>query len=112
MIVEERVVIGLVIGGQDDVLQRIVIDGDGRVEHQPVRLGVEIGDGDAVAEDIMDAAQRGWLRRDVQPLRQHADIVTVARTQHDPVFAERHRAVVAILGLVMNRQQGHLIQAD
>jgi hypothetical protein len=30
--------------------------------------------------------------------------MAVARTQHDPVFAERDRARVAIFGFVMNRQ--------
>ncbi|CAN7674145.1 N-formylglutamate amidohydrolase [Bradyrhizobium sp. LjRoot220] len=33
--------------------------------------------------------------------------MAVARTQHDAVFAERHRVRVAIYGLVVNRQERH-----
>jgi hypothetical protein len=38
------------------------------------------------------------------------DIVAVARTKHQPVFAEPHRAVVAILSLVMNCQERHRLK--
>src|SRR3954465_5564393 len=33
--------------------------------------------------------------------------MAVARTQHDPVFAERHRVGIAIYGLVVNREERH-----
>ena len=39
--------------------------------------------------------------------RQHAQIMAVARAQHDAVLAERHRVGVAIFGLVMDRQERH-----
>src|SRR5665647_1364394 len=107
VVVEERIEIGGVVRGQRELLGRIVLDGGGIDDRQDFGALVEGRDGDAVAEHVMDPAQRHRLRRDLEIVRQHPQIMAVARAQHDAVLAERHRAVVAIFGLVMNRQQRH-----
>ena len=45
-------------------------------------------------------------------LDEHPQIMAVARTQHDAVFAERHRVRVAINGLVVNRRSGIVEQSS
>jgi hypothetical protein len=74
---------------------------------QRVGALVEGRDRDAVAEHVVDRAQRHRLRLDRKVALEHAKIMAVARAQHDAVFAERHRTGVAVYGLVMNRQSRH-----
>lgn len=107
VVIDEGVEKSGIVRRQREFLDRIVLDGDVPVEGQRFRPLVEIGDRDRVAEHVVNPVQRHRLGRDFEPGGEHAQIVPVARTQHDPVFAERHGAVVAIFGLVMNREQRH-----
>src|SRR5882757_4518945 len=107
VIVEKRIEVGAVVRGQRELLGGIVLDGRGRGERQGLGALVEGRDRHTVAEHVVDPAQRHRLRHDLETAGKHAQIVAVARAQHDAMFAERHRARIAIFGLVMNRQQGH-----
>jgi len=107
VVIEERIKIGGIIRGQREFLRRIVLDRRQRGERQRFGALVEGRDRHAVAEHVMDPAQRHRLRLDLEAAGQHAQIMAVTRTQHDAVFAKRHRMGVAIYGLVMNRQQRH-----
>ena len=104
VVVDEGIEIGLIVRRQRELFRRIVLDGDGGGECQRRGARLEGRDRDAVVEDVVDPAQRGGLRLDLERARQHAQIVARQRTQHDPVLAERHRVGVAIFGLVVNRQ--------
>ena len=73
----------------------------------PLDTLVESRDRHRIAEHVMDPAQRHRLGHDGKPAVEHAQVMAVARAQHDPVLAERHGAAVAIFGLVMNREQRH-----
>ena len=84
-----------------------MLDRRRRGEGQFSRALVERGDGDGIAEHVVDVAQRHRLRRDFQPAGQHAQIVAVARAQHDAVFAERDGVRIAVFGLVVDGQQRH-----
>jgi hypothetical protein len=84
-----------------------VLDGGGVDERQGFGALIEGRNRDTVAEYVVDPAQRHRLRHDLEIVRKHAQIVAVARTQHDAVFAECHGVCIAIFGLVMDRQQGH-----
>ena len=64
----------------------------------------------AIATELPNTS---WIQRSdigsgaISSCVEHAQIMPVARTQHDPVLAERHGTGVAIFGLVMNCQQRH-----
>ena len=107
VVVEERIEIGGIIRRERELLLRIVLDRHGRGERQGVGALVEGRDRDAVAEHVVDPAQPHRLRRDIEAAGQHPQIMAVARAQHDPVLAERHRTVVAINGLVVDGQERH-----
>src|SRR5450759_1967325 len=107
VVVEKRIEIRRIVRGQRELLGRIVLDGRGVDERQGFGALVEGRDRDAVAEHVVDPAQRHRLRHNLENIRQHAQIMAVARTQHDAVFAERHRVRVAIFGLVMDGQERH-----
>ena len=107
VVVEKWIEIGGIIRRQREFLGRIVLDRRRADERQGVGALVEGRDRDAVAEHIMDPAQRHRPRLDLEIARQHAQIVAVARAQHDAMLAERDRVRIAIFGLVMNRQERH-----
>ena len=67
---------------------RLVVQPDRAVEAQLGRAAGEAGDGDAVAEDVVQPAQLDRRRRDVQPRLQDALVVPLARAEHQPVLAE------------------------
>ena len=107
LVIEERIEIGRIVRGQRELLGRVVLHRRGRYEREVIRALVERRDRHGVAEHVMDPAQRHRLRRNLQFVRQHAQIMAVARAQHDAVFAERHGVRIAIFGLVVNRQERH-----
>ena len=106
-VVEERIEISGVVRRQRELPAGLCSTVDVGGEGQRVGALIEGRDRDAVAEHVVDPAQRHRLRRDLELGGEHAQIMPVARTQHDPVFAERHGTRIAIFGLVMNRQQRH-----
>ena len=107
VVVEERIEIGGIVRGQRELVRRIVLDRNGRGERQRLGALVEGRDRDAVAEHVVDPAQPHRLRLDLEVAGQHAQIMAVARAQHDAVLAERDRVRVAIFGLVVDRQERH-----
>ena len=107
VVVEERIEIRRIVRGQRELVGGTVLDRDGGGEGQGFGALVEGRDRDAVAEHVVDPAQRHRLRHDVEAALEHAQVVTVARAQHDAVFAECHRKGIAIFGLVMDRQERH-----
>ena len=107
VVVEERIEIGGIIRGERELVLRIVLHRHRRGERQGVGALVEGCDRNAVAEHVVNPAQPHRLRRDIEAAGQHPQIMAVARAQHDAVLAERHRAVVAINGLVVDGQERH-----
>ena len=106
LIVQKRIEICGVVGGQREFLGRIVLD----------RRGAEQNDRVCARSSKVAIAtllpNTSWIQRsdigcrhDVEAAGQHPQIVAVARAQHDAMFAERHRVRIAIFGLVMDRQQ-------
>ena len=53
----------------------------------------EAGDGDAVAEDVVQPAQLDRRRGDLEPRLQDALVVPLARAEHHPMLAEGDRPV-------------------
>src|SRR5262245_15704158 len=84
-----------------------MINLDLAVEDQAVGMAVELHDADGVAEHIAEPLHRGGLRIDRECLSEHAQVVSVARTQHYPMFAERDRPGIAIFGLVTDGEDRH-----
>ena len=66
VVVEERIEIGGIVRRQRELLGRIVLHRRGRGERQRVGALVEGRDRDAVAEHVVDPAQRHRLRRDLE----------------------------------------------
>ncbi len=91
-IVEERIEIAGIVRRQRKGVRRLVVDDDVGIEGQGVGVRVESGDRDAVAEHVMDPAQRSRLRRDLELGKEQPQVMAVARAHHDAVLAERDRA--------------------
>jgi len=107
IVVQKRIEIGRIVRGQREFAGRIVLDRRRADDRQCFGAIIEGRDRDAVAEHVVDPAQRHRLRHDLETAGQHPQIVAVARAQHDAMFAKRHRVRVAIFGLVVNRQERH-----
>jgi hypothetical protein len=106
-VVAEGVEVGGVLRRQRKFFRGLVLDGRRESEDQDVGPLVESRDRDAVAEHVVNPAQRHRLRLDPEIAGQHAQIVPVARPQHDPVLAERDGGRIAVYGLVVDRQARH-----
>ncbi|MNT98735.1 hypothetical protein D3C72_2413840 [compost metagenome] len=68
---------------------------------------VEAGNGDAVAEDVMDPAQRGRLGPDGEAKALERLLHAVAGPQQHAVLAEADRPRIAVERLVPHLEQGH-----
>jgi len=107
VVVEEGIEIGLVIRRQREFFGRAMVDRRSGGDGERLRALVKIRDRHAVAKHVVDPAEPHRRRHDVEAAFEHAQIVAVAGAQHDAVFAKRHRARVAVFGLVMDGQQRH-----
>ena len=82
-----------------------MIESDRAVEAQHVVPPLEARQRDAVAEHVVQPAQRDRLRLDDQPRLDQPLIVAVARPEHHAMLAERDRLAVAIGRDVTDREQ-------
>ena len=87
---------------------RCVIEPDDTF-HLKMRRGdvIEVEDGHAVTKQVMDPANGGRFGSNVQAAIQKTLIKTIARTKHQPVFAEAHRLPIAVFGLMLDDEDGH-----
>ena len=81
---------------------RRVIEPDVCHETQFVARAVEIDYRNAVSENVVDPANLFRLGVDEQGVIQKSLIETVARPEHQPVLAERHRLRITIDGRVLD----------
>ena len=86
---------------------RLVVEPDVAVEAQLGGAAREPGDGDAVAEHVVQPAQLDRRRRDLQPRLQDALVVPFARAEHHAVLAEGDGLAVAVGGDVADGEERH-----
>jgi hypothetical protein len=77
------------------------------LEAQFARLFLEIDDGDAIAEDVVDPVQRGGCGRDIDVGHQEALVVAVPWAKQHAVLAETYGLPVGICGNVAHAQDRH-----
>ena len=79
---------------------------DGAGELQQLGRAVELGDGDRVAECVVDPAHLGG-GVDGQAGMEQAQIVAVARPEHQAMFAQRHRGRIVVARAVDDLEGAH-----
>lgn len=88
-------------GGHDEMLELDRAD-----KLQNLGRALERSDGDRIAERIVDPAHLD-RRVDHQSRAKKPKVVTVARAEHQPVIAERHRLGVFVAGAVNDLEGAH-----
>ena len=103
--ISERIAPG--VGLERDVVDRRRVVVEPRMGGDPqVRRGaLEAGDGDGIAEHVVEPTQLGRSGVDVDPRVEQLLIIALARPDHQPVLAERHRLAIGV-GRDMRDRQG------
>jgi len=82
------------------------VEDDRGAEVKAIRASVKIGNRHRVSKNIVESAHPGrWFDRQLG--LDQAEVVTVARPEHEPVLAERNGPGIGVRGLVFNRQPLH-----
>jgi hypothetical protein len=81
---------------------RCVIEPDVRLETEFLMGAIEVDHRNAVSKDIMYPADFSWQGGNRQGMVQEPLIETIARPEHQPVLAKRHRAPIAVDGRVLD----------
>ena len=86
--------------------QAEMFQADGAGQLQQLRRAVELGDGDRVAERVVDPAHLGG-RIDGQAGIEQAQIVAVARPEHQAMLTQRHRGRIFVARAVDDLEGAH-----
>ena len=105
--VGERIGPGIALHPEIGRVERQMVEQDIAVEGQRVRLLAEAGDGDAIAEHVVDPAQIHRLGRDPEPYVDQPLVIALLRPEHHPVLPEGDRMPVAVGRDVADRKPWH-----
>lgn len=89
-----------------------MVEFDEGVEPEFRRRRIEVDQGDAIAEDVVDPSDLAWLRRDVQSAFEKSLVKAVSRTKHESMDAGLNRILVPIGRGVLDREYRHLREIE
>jgi hypothetical protein len=87
-----------------------MVEPNERLELHRFRFGVEVDQGDAITEGIVDPPDFRRLRRHLQMTLEQTLVEAVPGPKHELVQPRPHRIFVTIEGRMMNRKNRHGIQ--
>ena len=106
-VIGERIVSGSVLEQEFRFLDRDMLERDGALDFETPGLAGEVGNRNAIVEDVVNPAEPVRTRRDLEARMEQPLIVAVARAQHHPMLAEPHRRCIGIGREMSYRENGH-----